>query len=88
MLYPWFEVRHFGPSSGTQAHVRYHLAEKDRFIVVDNVLMLAGGWTLVSAPSEGRRHHWTRREPQAAVVKSLERSLVEHADIWTELAKH
>jgi Arc/MetJ family transcription regulator len=26
--------------------------------------------------------------PQAAVVESLERSLIENAEIWTELAKH
>ena len=27
-------------------------------------------------------------QPQDAVVKSLERSLVENAEIWSELAKH
>jgi Arc/MetJ family transcription regulator len=27
-------------------------------------------------------------QPQAAAVESLERSLIEHAEIWTELAKH
>lgn len=26
--------------------------------------------------------------PRAAVVASLERSLTEHADVWTELDKH
>ena len=88
MLYPWSDIQPFGPSSGTDAHTRYHLAEKDRFVVVENILMLASGWTLTSAPSEARHRRRTHRKPQPDVVRSLERSLVEHADVWTELAKH
>ena len=29
-----------------------------------------------------------KARPQEAVIQSLERSLVENADIWSELAKH
>jgi hypothetical protein len=33
-------------------------------------------------------HRGMKGRAQAAVTKSLERSLVENADIWSELAKH
>lgn len=88
MLYPRYDIRPFGPSSGTHACAHYHLAEKDRIIVVENILMLAGGFTLFSAPGEDRHRRRSRREPRPAVMESLERSLVEHADVWTELAKY
>ncbi len=88
MLYPRFDIQPFGPSSGTCAPVRYHLTEKDRIIVVENILMLTDGLILTSALSETRQQRRMHRKPQPAVVDSLERSLVEHADIWATLARH
>lgn len=88
MLYEIPEIRPFGPYSGTCASANYHSADITQAIAVDYVMAFSRGLTLTGASSEDRGHRRGYRGPQPAVVRSLERSLVAYADIWSELAKH
>ena len=75
-------------SSGTVDPARYRLSEKEQFVVIRSIQMLAGDVVLTAIGNEARVRRPAQRESQSPIDKSLERSLIEHADVWAELAKY
>ena len=80
------QVQPFGPYSGTSAQQAGPTQPATMVIVADTPQMYAGRLSLVGARSEPgplRERRLVRRE----VARSLDRSLTEHADVWSELAR-
>jgi hypothetical protein len=75
-----------GPSNGTTTVSKIHLDEDNTLIAIESVAMLGGEVFLRAAPSRMRPHE--KEQVQPIVISSLERSLKEHADVWTELSKY
>lgn len=73
----------FGPSSGTCMFSISDFEPAGRIIVVETPQMFTD-FSLVGVQSPVPREQ--HRLPRPEVIESLERSLVEHGDIWAELA--
>ncbi len=71
-------------SAGTVSVARVALGEESRWVSVESVAMYGGDLRLRNAPRETTRSLGVRE----AVVASLECSLKDNADVWTELSKY
>ena len=77
-----------GPSNSTTTPVLITLKDEERLIAIENVSMMNGDLFIRGAPGETLRRSRSEEPVRPVVRESLERSLREHAEVWSELAKH
>lgn len=65
--------------------ILYELEEDKRIINITDVIVLSGGIFIDSAPKQNLRP--SRPGVQPEVLESLEWSIKEYEDVWSELAK-
>jgi hypothetical protein len=77
-----------GPSNSTTTPVLIILKDEERLIAIENASMMSGDLFIRGAPGETLRRPRFEKPVRPVVRESLERSLREHAEVWSELAKH